>query len=153
MIPFSVCAKIYFDTFTQNLQLLYTIYRKIDSSVWLVDLEMHSYLFYTQGGYIFTIYTSTLIGTPTIIFISLYLVIWSVPRLWRCQQVAQKPLYLPNIYLSVLSFYLVPVNLSNKLHFIELFAYWLVLYFGRSPALQSFLSLELSSFQCYKICI
>ena len=45
------------------------------------------------------------------------------------------------------------VNLCNKLHFIEFFAYWLVLYFGRSPALQSLLSLELSSFQCYKICI
>ena len=106
MIHLSVCAKINFDTFTQNLQLLYTIYRKIDSSVWLVDLEMHSYLSFTQESYIFIIYTFALMGTPRIIFISLSLVIWSFPRL--CQQVALKPLYLPNIYFPVLSLYLVP---------------------------------------------
>ena len=67
MIHLSVCAKINFDTFTQNLQLLYTIYRKIDSSVWLVDLEMHSYLSFTRESYIFTIYTFALMGTPRII--------------------------------------------------------------------------------------
>ena len=59
------------------------------------------------------------------------------------------------IFIFLCSHYIwcLAVNKCNKSHFIEFFAYWLVLYFGRSPALQSLLSLELSSFQCYKICI
>ena len=56
------------------------------------------------------------------------------------------------IFIFLCSHYIwcLAVNKCNKSHFIEFFAYWLVLYFGRSPALQSLLSLELSSFQCYK---